>query len=61
MSNVRNLRLAQSDITPTQASLAKMVIEKYFSSLTVVHWENIDVNNYWTQLEQAGLKQNTDL
>jgi len=57
----RNLRLAQSAITPTQASLAKMVIEKYFSSLTVVHWENIDVNNYWTQLEQAGLKQNTDL
>ena len=61
MTNLRNLKLAQSVISVNQANLAKEVIKKYFSSLTTVHWENIDVNNYWIQLEQAGLKQNSDL
>ena len=48
-------------MTQDQIKLAEMLREKFFVSLPVNNWENIEVNRYWTDMNDAGLKQNTDI
>ena len=41
--------------------VAESLIENYFKRLPTVHWENIEVNNYWSEMEKQGLTQASDL
>ena len=48
-------------MTPDQIKLTEMLREKFFGYLPQNNWENIEVNRYWTDMNDAGLKQNTDI
>ena len=59
--NDRNLRLAQTKMSEEKKQVAESLIENYFKRLPTVHWENIEVNNYWSEMEKQGLTQASDL
>ena len=48
-------------MTQDQIKLTEMLQEKFFGYLPQNNWENIEVNRYWTDMNDAGLKQNTDI
>ena len=48
-------------MTPDQMKLTEILREKFFCYLPQNNWENIEVNRYWTDMNDAGLKQNTDI
>ena len=48
-------------MTEDQIKLRNFLQEKFFGYLPSNNWENIEVNRYWTDMNDAGLKQNTDI
>ena len=48
-------------MTDDQIKLTEKLREKFFGYLPGNNWENIEVNRYWTDMNDAGLKQNTDI
>ena len=48
-------------MTQNQIKLAEELQEKFFCLLPQQNWENIEVNRYWTDMNDADLKQNTDI
>ena len=48
-------------MTQNQIKVAENLQEKFFGYLPQNNWENIEVNKYWTEMNDAGLKQNTDI
>ena len=48
-------------MTDDQIKLTEMLQEKFFGYLPQNNWENIEVNRYWTDMNDADLKQNTDI
>ena len=48
-------------MTQNQIKVAENLQEKFFGYLPQNNWENIEVNRYWTDMNDAGLKQNTDI
>jgi len=57
----KNLSLAKTSLTEKQNQVLDQLWEKYFRFMTNVHWESMEVANYWKQMAEAGSEQKTDL
>jgi len=57
----KNLEMARSSISPNQTALVKTLEDKFFKYMVNIHWENMEVNDYWKQMKEAGAEQASDL
>jgi len=57
----KNLSLAKGSLTEKQKKVLEQLWEKYFRFMTNVHWESMEVANYWKQMAEAGCLQKSDL
>jgi hypothetical protein len=57
----QSLNGAQSNLTEAEAALVDELEQKFFRPLVSTQWENTDVDEYWTYMNEGGFTQNTDL
>ncbi len=56
-----NLSAATAEISTEEARMLQELDAKFFRYLTVNHWENLEVTDYWKKMKAGGHVQKTDL
>ncbi len=57
----QNVKAATEPTTEEEESLIKELEEKFFQGMSFSHWENLEVTQYWGEMEKNNWKQNLDL
>lgn len=57
----RNLELARSRLSPIQEKLVEKLYSQIFRYMTSIHWESVEVADYWRRMAEEGAEQKTDI